>query len=193
MACGALLCLASLHFLSPEFDPSWRVVSEYALGRYGWVLSLMFLAWAISSWSLVFAIRPDIKTMAGRIGLIFLVLAGVGEALAAVFDVSWPVLHGLAGLLGVPTVPIAATLIGVSLGRAEAWAPARKRLRWTAIFTWLSLALMAAAMMTLKRGIAGVQVPIGWPNRLLVVIYAVWAMSVAWRAIGLHRTANSPV
>ena len=39
-AAGAcLLLLASLHVLSPEFDPSFRVVSEYANGQYGWVLS----------------------------------------------------------------------------------------------------------------------------------------------------------
>ena len=28
-----LLLLASLHVLSPEFDPSWRMVSEYANGH----------------------------------------------------------------------------------------------------------------------------------------------------------------
>jgi len=44
-ATAALLLLASLHVLSPEFDPSWRMVSEYANGHYGWVLSLMFAAW----------------------------------------------------------------------------------------------------------------------------------------------------
>jgi hypothetical protein len=27
-----LLSLASLHLLSPEFDPSWRMVSEYVPG-----------------------------------------------------------------------------------------------------------------------------------------------------------------
>ncbi len=32
MALVTLLLLASLHFLSPEFDPSFRMVSEYALG-----------------------------------------------------------------------------------------------------------------------------------------------------------------
>ncbi len=47
-----LVCLAALHVLSPEFDPSWRVVSEYALGGHRWALSLMFLAWATSSWGL---------------------------------------------------------------------------------------------------------------------------------------------
>jgi hypothetical protein len=44
----ALLLLASLHLLSPEFAPSWRMISEYALGHYGWVLSLMFLSMGLS-------------------------------------------------------------------------------------------------------------------------------------------------
>lgn len=44
---GTLALLTSLHVLSPEFDPSWRMVSEYAYGRHGAVLSLMFLAWGI--------------------------------------------------------------------------------------------------------------------------------------------------
>ena len=48
-AAATLLLLASLHVLSPEFDPSFRMVSEYALGRDAWVLSLMFLAWGISA------------------------------------------------------------------------------------------------------------------------------------------------
>jgi hypothetical protein len=47
---AVLLLLAGLHVLSPEFDPSFRVVSEYANGRYSWVLSVMFAAWALSSW-----------------------------------------------------------------------------------------------------------------------------------------------
>lgn len=27
--------LLLLHILEPEFDPSWRMISEYELGRYG--------------------------------------------------------------------------------------------------------------------------------------------------------------
>jgi len=35
IAAGALtlVLLAALHILSPEFNPSWRMVSEYALDR----------------------------------------------------------------------------------------------------------------------------------------------------------------
>jgi len=32
----SLLPLATLHVLSPEFDPSWRMVREYAIGGYKW-------------------------------------------------------------------------------------------------------------------------------------------------------------
>jgi hypothetical protein len=30
---ATIFLLASLHILSPEFDPSWRMVSEYAFGH----------------------------------------------------------------------------------------------------------------------------------------------------------------
>ena len=109
-----LVCLTGLHVLSPEFDPSWRVVSEYALGRHGWVLSLMFLAWAISSWCLAFAIRSQVRTIGGQIGLVFLVAAG-GEAMASVFDLRQPAPHNLAAAVGIPSLPIAAMLISVNV------------------------------------------------------------------------------
>ena len=43
-----LLLFASLHFLEPEFDPSWCFLSEYALGNYGWMMVLAFFALASS-------------------------------------------------------------------------------------------------------------------------------------------------
>ena len=51
------ILLAALHFIEPEFDPSKRLISEYELGRYGWVMSLAFfslgvgvLATLLSTW-----------------------------------------------------------------------------------------------------------------------------------------------
>jgi hypothetical protein len=193
-AVAALVFLASLHIVSPEFDPARRVVSEYALGHYGWVLSLMFIAWAVSSWALVIAVRSQVMTTGGKIGLVLLVMAGLGEALAAVFDVRRPELHGLAGLLGIPTLPISAVLISFSLGRMQVWSSAKSVLLWTASLTWVSLALMAAAMLSLSGRIVGVKVPIGWPNRFLVAMYCLWVISVGWQAIRLRsawRDSNS--
>lgn len=200
IASGAavLLLLASLHVLSPEFDPSWRMVSEYANGGYAWVLSLMFVAWAISSWALAFAIWSQVSTRAGRIGLIFLIAAGIGEAMASVFDVNHS-LHGLAALIGIGSLPVAAMLISVSLSRTREWSTARRSLLWTANLTWISLLLMLASFAMLivtytqaggdmSAGAVTVLPPgvialVGWANRLLIVVYCVWGLTVARQAL----------
>src|SRR6266487_3723794 len=104
-AAATLLLLVGLHILSPEFDPSFRMVSEYALGHYGWVLSLMFLAWGISSWALALAIWSQVKTKAGKVDWWFLVIAGLGEAMASVFAFTLAPGPGSAGELGWAAFP----------------------------------------------------------------------------------------
>ena len=202
-ATGAtLLLLASLHVLSPEFDPSWRMVSEYANGRYGLVLSLMFTFWALSSWALAFAIWPHLGTRAGKIGLFFLIAAGIGEAMAAIFDINHDALHSLAGALGILGLPIAAMLISISLGRTRPWSAAKNALLWSANLTWVSVVLMAATFAILIATFVqsggdmnakavtvlppGVIALVGWTNRLLVVVYCVWVITVAWLGIRLR-------
>jgi Protein of unknown function (DUF998) len=145
-AAAALLLLASLHLLSPEFDPSFRMVSEYALGHYGWVLSLMFLAWGMSAWALAVALWPQVKTRAGKVGLWFLVIAGLGEALASVFDITHDTGHSIAGVLGMGGFPIAAVLLSVSLGRTQAWRGARSLLLSIANLNWISVVLLGATL-----------------------------------------------
>jgi hypothetical membrane protein len=130
----------------PEFSPSWRMVGEYANGRHGWVLSLMFAAWGVSSLALAFAIRSQMKTRSGKIGLALLTVAGIGEAMAVVFDINHDLLHSLAGALGMMGLPIAAMLISIRLSRTQPWSVARKPLLWTANLTWVSLVLLAATL-----------------------------------------------
>lgn len=204
-AVASLVFLAALHILSPEFDPSWRMVSEYALGNYGWVLSLMFVAWALSSWALVFTIWSQVRTIAGKIGSVFLSAAGVGEAMASVFDINHA-LHGLAAMIGILSLPVAAMLISVSLGRTQAWSAAKKALLWTANLTWVSVILMAATFIILMVTYTqaggemtsevivlppGVIALVGWANRLLIIAYNAWLMTVAWRAVNAPRSHSS--
>ena len=40
----AVVLMVLLHVLEPEFDPSWRRLSEYSLGRYGLLMRVAFLA-----------------------------------------------------------------------------------------------------------------------------------------------------
>jgi hypothetical protein len=157
----------------------------------------MFASWALSSWALAVTVWSQVKGIWGKIGLDLLVASGVGEAMASVFDINHP-LHGLAGMLGVPTLPIAAMLVSVRLGRTPAWSAAKDLLLWTANFTWVSLVLLVAALTVLTRGHNRAEHKItrpsialvGWANRLLVVVYCVWAITVAWQALQLRRQTS---
>jgi len=204
MTATTILLLASLHVLSPEFAPSWRMVSEYAFGQYGWVLSLMFLSWGISSWALAVAIWSQAKTKAGKAGLWFLVIAGIGEAMASAFDITHPIGHGIAGLLGVIGFPVAALLLSVALGGNEIWHAARRPLLWIANLSWISAVLLVAtlAIMTMQMArINGGHLPQhapkslppgvlaldGWADRLIVLSPCAWVLVAAWYAIPLRR------
>ncbi|HEX5810337.1 MAG TPA: DUF998 domain-containing protein [Anaerolineales bacterium] len=183
-AAASLIFLATLHVLSPEFDPSRRMVSEYALGNHGWALLLMFLAWALGCVALFFAVKSQVRTIGGKIGLGLLLVAALGMTMGGVFDVNHN-LHRVAAMIGMPTLPIAAVLISVSLLRNPAWAPARRSLLWAAHLTWISLLLMTAGVFTgfSSTGETNPDAWFGWANRLLIVAYNIWLLVVARRAV----------
>lgn len=181
------VALVALHALSPEFAPSWRMVSEYANGRYGWVLTITFLTWAASSFALAAAVQGALSGRGRAVAVLLLVLAGVGEAMGGLFDVNHP-LHGVAFAVGIPSL-VAASLV-------VTWAGRRAGLSVPAWSGWLPLAsvgLMVVAMAVLfstlqARGIEigpdaepldelpdGVTAFNGWANRLLFATAYLWA------------------
>lgn len=201
---ASLALLASLHLLSPEFAPSWRMISEYALGRYGWMLSLMFLAMGMSSWALAAAIWRQVQTTAGKAGLWFLIAAGLGGVMASVFDVSHETGHGIAGVLGVIGFPVAALLVSISLGRNERWRGSTGGLLWMANISWISVVLLVvtlAIMTTQMMRITGGHLPQhapeslppgvlpldGWADRLVVLSNCAWVLLASYKAISLRR------
>jgi MFS family permease len=197
----SLLLIAALHILKPEFDPSWRFLSEYANGRFGWVMRLSFFSMAVSCASLFLAIRVDVKTLAGKIGLAFLLAAFVGLTMAGMFAMDLITippdqvtqagsLHGMASMIGIPSLPIAGLLISLSLARNRDWRLARKSLLWTALFMCLSLIFLFVVLgITLpKAGGFGPDVWIGWPNRILMGSYGLWLMTASFQAYKRQQT-----
>jgi len=201
---AVLVLLAILHILSPEFNPAWRMVSEYANGKYPMILSAMFFLWGAASWALAYMLWPHLQTTAGKIGLFFLIAAGFGEAMAAVFDINHK-LHSLSAMIGIPSLSIAAMLISITLVRTEPWSMAKNSLLWTANLTWVSILLMGIAFAVMMATYAqaggdlsanaevvttlpkGVIAFVGWANRFLIVVYCAWVMTVAWQAIKLNQ------
>jgi len=144
-----LVLLAALHVLKAELDPSWRVISEYAIGEHGWIMVLAFLSLAVSNVALFAAIRSQVRTVSGRIGLALLLAGTVGVIIAAIFTTD-PItasedtrttagaLHNLGGTLGIAG-PIAVALIGWNLARNPAWVSARRPIVSATALVWISL------------------------------------------------------
>lgn len=194
----SLLLLAALHALSPEFDPSFRMVSEYARGHYDWVLSLMFLTGGLNAWALAAALWPQITSQRGKIGLWFLLLAGLGSVMASVLDITHDVGHSIAGFLGVGCMPIAALLITGNIRRTSKETAKIKLLRWLAHLTWISIILLVMSMIimttqfahiygklpeqaptALPQGVLGL---VGWADRLILLAAYAWVVATAWWA-----------
>lgn len=202
-----LILLFLLHFIEPEFDPSWRFISEYSLGNYGWVMKLAFFSLAVSCAALFAAVKPEIETTGGKIGLAALLITAAGLFIAGVFDgdpvtmakseppTTHGILHSIGATLGIPGLPIAAVLISRSLTRhSQSWLRHGRLLRWTAHLTWLSVLAMIAYVIAVipKTGfVEGVKS--GWFNRLVIVSYCLWLMTAAWEAMqrGIPAKARS--
>lgn len=200
----AVVFLSSLHVLSPEYSPAWRMISEYANGHYPWVLSLMFVAYGLSILSLTYAIRNRATTRTSKVGLLLLAVSGVAAVSAAQFDLNQVAVHELAGILGIVCLPIGAMLVTRTLAQTEQWSYARKPLLWLANLTWISVVLWIASFVLMVAtflqvlGALPTSVPkevppgaialVGWTDRLLVLSAWAWVAAVAWLAIRVpHR------
>jgi len=72
-----LILLAALHFIEPEFDPSKRLISEYELSRYGWVMSLAFFSLGIGVLAMLRSTGDAAAPRRGRIGRWWFVAIGI--------------------------------------------------------------------------------------------------------------------
>lgn len=199
--------LLVLHIIKPGIDPSWRFISEYAIGDHGWILSLAFFALATSCAALAAAIRPDLRTISGRIGMAGLLAMALGLIIAAVFTTD-PIttppeamtttgkLHAFGGALGMG-MPVAIVLITWNLARHPRWSAARVPLIVTGVLAVAGTIAFIGALATLvpPDGRFGPDVPVGWPNRLEVLTTTLWLMTVAWhvaQGLAVPNTSQRP-
>jgi hypothetical protein len=182
--------LVVLHFVSSEFSPSWLMVSEYANGNHKWLLTIVFAAWAVSSFALAAALWPLWTMTLGKIGLVFLLLAGAGQLMGALFDINHK-LHGPAAMIGIPSLCVAAILLTIALSRIQNIAAPPI---WSAHLPWISFVLMLGAfalffsalkaagvdmsgqsgpLKELPEGVSGF---VGWANRLLFAASYLWTL-----------------
>lgn len=207
IATGVLfvLLLLSLHVLEPEFDPTWRFVSEYALGPFGWLMHLAFflLATSLASagvvlFSSVRSMVSKISRLVGYIGLAILGLAAIGILIAAIFTTdpmtTPPAAMTLSGNMHVfgaslDYTPVAALVLSFVLARQPAWRPIR---RWLFLTAGVMLLAMVAFMLMLPHdGKFGPGVLAGLFGRFLLVSYLGWLLTIGFHILKLYRRADN--
>jgi len=191
------LIIIALHAIKPELEPSWRFISEYAIGANGWIMKLAFLIWSASCAALALALRNEVRTWPGKAGVVVLLIVAVALVPAGLFAQD-PVtakphelttsgnIHAMASMIGIPGIPIAAMLISSSLWRTSpAWTPYRFSIMAAAHATWIGFALMGLYLMWAvpRAGGFNAEVSAGWMNRLVVAAYLTWQLAITWRLV----------
>jgi hypothetical protein len=179
----AIGLVALLHRLEPEFDPSWRMLSEYALGQYGALMRVAFLAAGTG----VIAVAVALAKSAWPACLLLAVVA-IGPLGAAFIDtdpITTPraqmsrksAIHAALGSLFILGFPLA-TVVGISAAGDPAVGPV---LAWASVVPWIAHAWFLGTNMRHARpdAVGAPEVRIGWPNRVSMLAYLGWVALAA--------------
>jgi hypothetical protein len=182
----AVALVIALHFLEPEFAPSWRMLSEYSLGRYGLLMRLAFLAAGTALIALAYAL----SWLTGAIAAWALAMTAIGPLGAAFVDTD-PIttpraqfstrcnVHAALGSIFILGFPLAATIVGFAVAGDPAVGPI---LAVASVGPWVGLVWFLAATLRAPRradGSGGPEVRIGWPNRLSTLLHLGWVALAA--------------
>lgn len=196
-----LAILFLLHILKPELDPAWRMISEYEIGRFGWMMRLAFFCWGASVLSLLIAIWPYLLPIAGTISRWWIILIVIALFGAGIFKTDpitkdtnhWiNIIHKICGTVVILTFPIAASLAVRSLLHYPQWSAYQGLLMFGLLLGWIGVVTYFASIIRSrskdpKAGEAGhPPVYMGWPNRFNVVTYIIWIVIVAAIAVQLY-------
>jgi hypothetical membrane protein len=185
-----LILLAALHVIEPEFDPSKRLISEYELGRYGWVMSFAFISLGLGVLATSVVTWDSLTIKSGQVARWWLLTLSAALFGAGLFYPYTPptlasYIHGVCGVVVIVTFPIAATLCSSGLAHNPAWTASRRLLWWATTLAWAGLVSFVGSLIVL--GITSQPVDhsnpdllIGWQNRFMIVAYGLWVMAVSW-------------
>jgi len=193
--------LVVLILLRPDLDPYWHTISEWAIGPYGLVMSIAFMISSLSYASLFIAVRSQVRGFIGSIGLGLLLICvigafGVGLFTTDPFDVkelsTTGILHIIFGTSQLMLLPFAALFISMSLAfKNDSWRSARQTLVIAGLLPLLaflgSTLHLMLFVMPLGENAYGPDVPLGYPARLVFLVYALWVITISRQVIEFYR------
>ena len=170
-----VIVLTALHILEPAFDPRFRFMSEYALGRYGWLMTTTFFILGLAIFVVAAGLR-DQSSQSARIGFGLLTVGALFICLAGVFKDSIP--HLLAGAVAFPSLVMAVLLLSWSFRQAAGW----QAIYRATLFIALG---MLAAFLSME---ADVGMP-GLQQRAFIFLLLLWLSIVIHRSVRVRAGA----
>lgn len=128
LACFGAVML--LHVVRGDMDPMKQVMSEYANGSYGVVMTVAFYSFGLSALALGFRLRTALaRRGAGKVVPGLLAVTGIALLLSGAFEVGRPVvpdtmeeaIHSLASVTAFVLLIVAMLLFSFASARDDAW------------------------------------------------------------------------
>lgn len=201
MAATYQVLLIILIFLRPEIHTYSNTISEWAIGKSGWLMQVAFFCSALSYLFLFLSIKTYVHGRWGKIGLTLLFICFIGTVGVGIFvtdpyppdfTIITTLIHVISGGLAMILLPFAALFINRNLVKNEQWKGAKNILRWTTFLPLLAfigfIAHYNLFVAPLGENAVGENVPIGYPPRIMFLSYHIWLIILALQYIKLNKS-----
>lgn len=184
----AILVLALLHALKPEYAPTSHYISEYALGRYGWLMGTFFLALGAGALVLAFGLsRSGLTSRTARVGTFVLGVLALTSVVAAACPMDPPggpatlvgTIHAYNFYLSITALLLTQVLLSLGFGREGRW---RSYQSTSIILTSLLVLAYALQFVAIMRSSQE-----GLANRFFGIVWIAWLVATALRLRRLDR------
>jgi len=187
------ILLLVLIFLRPDLPVYSTTISEWAIGKYGWLMQIAFFISAISYFLLFATLKDEIKGKLGKIGITLLFICFLGTVGVGIFitnpyppdlRITKTLIHTTAGSLAMVLYPIAILLITINISnRNETWAKYSTMLKTIGFLPVLAFAGFIVQLnlyvIPLGEAAVGPNVPIGYPPRIMFLAYHLTLIAIA--------------
>lgn len=185
----AALALVLMHLLRPDYSPINHMISDYAVGPYGWVMQTVFVGMSVGCIMLLVGLARDGPTsIAARISIVLLAVASIGLVVSAIFPtdlLGGPStqsgrIHTVSFFVNIVSIIVAVVLLTVTFGGDPPW---RSYRRTSLILLSLIAVAFVLQFLTLRKG-----APYGLANRFFVCVLFAWFIVTANRLRNLARS-----
>jgi hypothetical membrane protein len=170
-----VLALLLMHAIRPDYTIIDHMISDYAVGPTGWVMTTAFTSLAFGCLALAIGLlRDGPQSWLCRIGASLLIVAFIGLVVTALFPTDLETapttqagnIHTISFLVNVVSILVSTLCLAFSYGSSPDW---RGHSTPALIFAGLLVIAVVAQFLTLHRG-----APYGIANRLFVAILMAW-------------------